>query len=84
MSLTLICSSYIYETFEAVLKSAKRQEKTKYNEARETRHAGFTPLCITISCLLVGDEMKHFLDYPADRLSGTIALDKDQLSFVLL
>ena len=35
---------------------------------------------------LVGDEMKRLLhlNYLANRLSGTIALDKDQLSFVLL
>ena len=52
----------------AVLLSAEREKKLKYNEACELKHASFTPHCININGLL-GNEMKHFLSRLANRLA---------------
>ena len=60
--------SYHFKTPEVVFISAKIEKKTKYNEACESRHASFIPLCITIDGL-VSDEMKHFLYHLANRLT---------------
>ena len=46
--------SYLSKTPEAVLRSAEREKKLKYNTAYETKHASFTPLCITMDGL-IGD-----------------------------
>ena len=65
--------SYLSRTPDAVLLSAEREKKLKYNETCELKHASFTSLCITINGLL-GNEMKHFLSRLADKLaipSGT-------------
>ena len=44
--------SYLSRTPDAVLLSAEREKKLKYNEACELKHASFTLLCITINGLL--------------------------------
>ena len=62
-------TSYLSKTPEAVLRSAEREKKLKYNTACEAKHASFTPLCIT-SDGHNGDEMKDILSTQADRLAS--------------
>ena len=44
--------SYLNKTPQLVLATAKRDKKSKYNQACESHHASFTPLCITVDGML--------------------------------
>ena len=61
--------SYCDRTPTAVLKSAEREEKTKYSEACEERHSLFTPLCCSVDGM-VGGEANVFLKLVGERLAG--------------
>ena len=61
--------SYLDRSPEAVLKSAEREKKSKYNLACERRHASFTPLCLMVDGLLA-PEMSVFVKHLSDRLAS--------------
>ena len=83
--------SYLDKTPQLVLSTAERNKKSKYNQACESRHASFTPLCITVDGML-GTEFKSFLKRLGDSLSvkwdksysATMYWIKCKLSFAVI
>ena len=83
--------SHVSRPVEAVLKSAEREKKSKYNSACEDRHSSFTALSCTVDGVL-GTEFSHFIKKLADRLSRkwdqsynlTLQWLRTKLSFALI
>ena len=79
------------KTPQLVLSTAERNKKSKYNQACESYHASFTPLCITVDRML-GAEFKSFLKCLGDSLSvkwdknysATMYWIKCKLSFAVI
>ncbi len=74
-----------------IISNTERDKKVKYSRACESRHASFSPLCISIDGLL-GKEFSCFLKRLADRLSSKWDLNyrivmnwiRSKLSFAVL
>ena len=60
--------SYVRKPPLQILKTAEREKKSKYQEACNSIHSSFTPLCMTVDGLLA-PETNFFLKHLADRLS---------------
>ena len=83
--------SYINHSPSIIISNAERDKKVKYSRACESRHASFSPLCISIDGLL-GKEFSCFLKRLADRLSSKWDLNysivmnwlRSKLSFAVL
>ena len=83
--------SYVRKPPLQILKTAEREKKSKYQEACNSIHSSFTPLCMTVDGLLA-PETNFFLKRLADRLSTkwdrpystVIYWIRTRLSFALL
>ena len=83
--------SYVRKVPLQILKTAEREKKSKYQEACNSIHSSFTPLCMTVDGLLA-PETNFFLKRLADRLSikwdrpysTVIYWIRTRLSFALL